>query len=178
MALDHVRNVLHGFMRSGPIYAAITALRPVASPLYLCLKRRHTGSSDRSANSKVLLQCTRCLASRANAISKAMTMRQRPQCGPAEALQHTWTDLGTSAQELSLDFTLPTGQSFRWKTHSPGEYFGVVGERAVGQQDFRLLYSYRYELSSPGQHCTIASSSHSLAVCKARQRELGQVFSC
>ncbi|KAK9863991.1 hypothetical protein WJX84_001937 [Apatococcus fuscideae] len=39
--------------------------------------------------------------------------------------------LGTSREELSLDFTLPTGQSFRWRQTGQSEYTGVVANRLV-----------------------------------------------
>jgi hypothetical protein len=42
-----------------------------------------------------------------------------------------WRPLGTPPAELALDYTLPTGQSFRWRRAAPGEYVGVVGRRAV-----------------------------------------------
>ena len=42
-----------------------------------------------------------------------------------------WTLLGTPSPELRLEFTLPTGQSFRWKETSPGVFTGVLGRRAV-----------------------------------------------
>ena len=34
---------------------------------------------------------------------------------------------GTSAKELRLDNTLPTGQSFRWRKTTEGDYVGVTG---------------------------------------------------
>lgn len=42
-----------------------------------------------------------------------------------------WTLIGTPSSELRLEFTLPTGQSFRWKPTAPGEFTGVLGRRAV-----------------------------------------------
>lgn len=39
-----------------------------------------------------------------------------------------------TAQELTLDFTLPTGQSFRWRQTQPHEYTGVIGDRLVRLQ--------------------------------------------
>ncbi|KAI3435875.1 hypothetical protein D9Q98_001933 [Chlorella vulgaris] len=45
----------------------------------------------------------------------------------------TWCSLGTPASELRLEWTLPTGQSFRWRqtADDPLEFTGVVGQRAV-----------------------------------------------
>lgn len=42
-----------------------------------------------------------------------------------------WRRLGTPRRQLCLDFTLPTGQSFRWRKTGPGEYTGVIGQRVV-----------------------------------------------
>ena len=40
--------------------------------------------------------------------------------------------LGTPSEELRLEHTLPTGQSFRWRpTSQPNEFIGVLGRRAV-----------------------------------------------
>ncbi|KAK9805430.1 hypothetical protein WJX73_005270 [Symbiochloris irregularis] len=55
-----------------------------------------------------------------------------------------WRSLRTTANELRLDFTLPTGQTFRWRLVSPGEYSGIIGQRALAmRQDLQtgdLLY--------------------------------------
>ena len=44
---------------------------------------------------------------------------------------------GTTKEELSLEFTLPTGQSFRWRSVEAVEptYVGVVGQRVVCPTD-------------------------------------------
>ncbi len=42
-----------------------------------------------------------------------------------------WQSLGTPAAELRLEFTLTTGQSFRWRQVGAGEYVGVIGQRVV-----------------------------------------------
>lgn len=44
-----------------------------------------------------------------------------------------WTALGTPTAELRLEFTLPTGQSFRWVKTGGDEYTGVIGQRVVRQ---------------------------------------------
>ena len=36
-----------------------------------------------------------------------------------------------SNRELSLDHTLPTGQTFRWRKLDSGGYIGVIGRRVV-----------------------------------------------
>lgn len=45
-----------------------------------------------------------------------------------------WTLLGTPPAELQLDFTLPTGQSFRWQRTGDGEFTGVIGQRVVSMR--------------------------------------------
>ena len=39
--------------------------------------------------------------------------------------------LGLPPHELTLEHTLPTGQSFRWRRTGDGEFTGVVGRRVV-----------------------------------------------
>ena len=57
--------------------------------------------------------------------------------GPQTACQGTvkWQSLGTSRQELTLDFTLPTGQSFRWRKSGDADYTGVLNQRLVRTLD-------------------------------------------
>ena len=47
--------------------------------------------------------------------------------------QSGWQSLGTPPCELRLEWTLPTGQSFRWRQTSdePLEFTGMIGQRAV-----------------------------------------------
>lgn len=45
--------------------------------------------------------------------------------------QEEWVSLNVSASELQLCFTLPTGQSFRWRETAACEYTGVIGSRVV-----------------------------------------------
>lgn len=40
-----------------------------------------------------------------------------------------WRRLGAPAEEVQLRFTLPTGQSFRWRPTGPDEFTGVIGQR-------------------------------------------------
>ena len=50
----------------------------------------------------------------------------------------SWQEIpGTTKEELSLEFTLPTGQSFRWRRVEAAEptYDGVVGQRVVCPED-------------------------------------------
>lgn len=42
-----------------------------------------------------------------------------------------WQSLGAPRRELNLHFTLPTGQSFRWRKTGEDEYTGLIGPRVV-----------------------------------------------
>ncbi len=44
-----------------------------------------------------------------------------------------WTSLGVPPEEMTLDFCLPTGQTFRFhkEPHAEGRYIGVLGQRLV-----------------------------------------------
>ena len=44
---------------------------------------------------------------------------------------HQWHSLGMPRSELCLAFTLPTGQSFRWRKTGDDEYTGVIHKRVV-----------------------------------------------
>ena len=44
-----------------------------------------------------------------------------------------WQSLGAGPKELTLDFTLPTGQSFRWRQTGVAEFTGVVDNRVVSR---------------------------------------------
>ncbi|KAL6748233.1 hypothetical protein V8C86DRAFT_1183525 [Haematococcus lacustris] len=50
--------------------------------------------------------------------------------------------LGVPRSELTLDFCLPTGQSFRWRQLGDGCYTGVIGQRLVRlvQQEEDVVY--------------------------------------
>ena len=50
---------------------------------------------------------------------------------PASAHSMAWQSLGAAPAELTLDFTLPTGQSFRWRQTGQAEFTGVVDNRVV-----------------------------------------------
>lgn len=45
-----------------------------------------------------------------------------------------WVSLGVPSTELRLEFTLPTGQSFRWVREADDRYIGVIGDRVVNLQ--------------------------------------------
>ena len=49
----------------------------------------------------------------------------------ATAVEAGWKSLGTPRSELTLDFSLPTGQSFRWRRSGDNEYTGVLNQRLV-----------------------------------------------
>lgn len=50
-----------------------------------------------------------------------------------------WQSLEAPSDELKLDFTLPTGQSFRWRRTGEAEFTGVVDNRVVS---CRHLHNY------------------------------------
>lgn len=61
-----------------------------------------------------------------------------------------WTLLGTPSEELRLDCTLPTGQSFRWRELAPGAlYVGVLGRRAVALRQLDGDVAYRVLARAP-----------------------------
>ncbi len=49
----------------------------------------------------------------------------------ASAHSMAWQSLSAAPAELTLDFTLPTGQSFRWRQTGQAEFTGVVDNRVV-----------------------------------------------
>jgi 8-oxoguanine DNA glycosylase, N-terminal domain len=61
-----------------------------------------------------------------------MAIAQGSQAGTAG---RGWRKLGAPPSELRLAFTLPTGQSFRWRRCGPEDFIGVVGQRLVGGSD-------------------------------------------
>ena len=56
--------------------------------------------------------------------------------GPGERLDGSWQSLDCPSSELRLEFTLPTGQSFRWRKTGPQEYTGVIQQRVVSSPLF------------------------------------------
>ena len=65
-----------------------------------------------------------------------------------------WVSLGVGAKELRLENTLPTGQSFRWRETTEGDYVGVIGERVVSMRQAPDDVLYRV-------HCRPSASSAS-----------------
>ena len=64
------------------------------------------------------------------ACKPATTVRSVHQASDL-ASSTAWRPLGTPSEELRLEFTLPTGQSFRWRDMGEGLFTGVVGNRVV-----------------------------------------------
>jgi N-glycosylase/DNA lyase len=76
----------------------------------------------------------------------------------------SWAPLaGLAADELDLDFTLPTGQSFRWRRTAPAVYTGVVGRRVVqvSQREAHLLLAAS---SAPASSCAAAAAAFRVLV--------------
>ena len=65
-----------------------------------------------------------------------------------------WVSLGVGAKELRLENTLPTGQSFRWRETTEGDYVGVIGQRVVSMRQAPDDVLYRV-------HCRPSASSAS-----------------
>ncbi|KAL4458510.1 hypothetical protein ABPG75_013375 [Micractinium tetrahymenae] len=87
------------------------------------------------------------------------TPKREPGQADAADEQSGWRSLGTPVGELRLEWTLPTGQSFRWRQtgEAPLEYMGVVGRRAV-----RLR-----QLANDVQYQVIARAPQDLAAADA-----------
>ena len=65
---------------------------------------------------------------------------------PTAASNSQWYSLNAPRSELNLHFTLPTGQTFRWKKTAAEEYTGLIGDRAVcsahsAPQRFKFKYA-------------------------------------
>ena len=60
-----------------------------------------------------------------------------------------WVSLGVGAKELRLENTLPTGQSFRWRETTEGDYVGVIGERVVSMRQAPDDVLYRVHAALP-----------------------------
>ncbi|KAK9811557.1 hypothetical protein WJX72_005824 [[Myrmecia] bisecta] len=63
-----------------------------------------------------------------------------------------WRSLGAPSAELRLEFTLPTGQSFRWRQTGEGEYTGVVDRRVVRVQQLEDDVVYQVIARGEGAH--------------------------
>ena len=73
----------------------------------------------------------------------------------------SWTSLGTSAAELRLDATLPTGQSFRWRRVPGGDFVGVVSGVAyhLRQADNDVQFR-RLDLQTATEPAASATAKH------------------
>ena len=96
----------------------LSRMHPVSSP------QLHTAQGQRNSRS---------ISARGRSLK-----RTRPEAMAHGEFDHLWRRLGTNAAELSLDFTLPTGQSFRWKATASHMYTGVIGQRAVSGARYAL----------------------------------------
>ena len=66
-------------------------------------------------------------------------LRWRAMMSASEATDaRGWRSLAMPKKELCLAFTLPTGQSFRWRKTGDDVYTGVVHKRVVGHQHASL----------------------------------------
>lgn len=66
----------------------------------------------------------------------ASPVKPQPPATPAKPAAAGWTPLGLPPAELALHHTLPTGQSFRWRSAGAEHgYVGVIGRRVVQMAD-------------------------------------------
>lgn len=65
-----------------------------------------------------------------------------------------WVSLGTPRTELVLAHTLPTGQSFRWRLTTRGDYVGVIGKRVVSMRQCEDDVLYRVHCRPAGEDAT------------------------
>ena len=72
---------------------------------------------------------------------------------PCTVHDDCWRSLGTPRAELQLDYTLPTGQSFRWRRTAAGEYTGVIGQRVVSGVEQQTVQHW------PASSCLASASA-------------------
>lgn len=97
------------------------------------------GWATKAANPKVLSaassagKCSRHIKAQLNTrlASTAAQDFSASACSSDTAHSMAWQSLGAGPAELTLDFTLPTGQSFRWRQTGVAEFTGVVDNRVV-----------------------------------------------
>ncbi|XP_044520419.1 N-glycosylase/DNA lyase isoform X1 [Gracilinanus agilis] len=68
-----------------------------------------------------------------------------------------WASIPCPRSELDLDLVLSSGQSFRWREHSPRHWTGVLDSRlwTLTQADGRLHYTIYGEEAGPGAQQTL-----------------------
>jgi N-glycosylase/DNA lyase len=79
--------------------------------------------------------------------------------GPAGSMDNAsgdtgWVSLRTPRTELVLNHTLPTGQSFRWRLNTDGDYVGVIGKRVVSMRQATDDVLYRVHCRPNGEDAT------------------------
>ena len=71
-----------------------------------------------------------------------------------------WQSLAMPKKELCLAFTLPTGQSFRWRKTGEDEYTGVIHHRVVGVYSLCLPYNHSCSSFLLCGMCNVRSSRY------------------
>lgn len=92
-------------------------------------------------------------SSRSRALLSRRASSSSVRAASAFSTMGSWHAIpGTTKEELSLEFTLPTGQSFRWRRVEAAEptYDGVVGQRAVCPVEHAAVPSRLCELHHVG----------------------------
>ncbi|DBA76918.1 TPA: 8-oxoguanine glycosylase ogg1 [Trebouxia sp. C0004] len=96
----------------------------------------------------------------------------------ASAHSVVWQSLGAAPAELTLDFTLPTGQSFRWRQTGQAEFTGVVDNRVVKVQqtpsDVRYQVIARGDSAACSEDAAVLRNYFNLQACL---EELSQEWS-
>lgn len=102
----------------------------VRRELRYALPERNSGGdiSSESRDEKSLMTAFHTSAASSQTVQANMTTNPIITANSGE---DAWNFLGTPRTELRLEFTLPTGQSFRWTKVTNDTYLGVVHKRAV-----------------------------------------------
>ena len=103
----------------------------------LCARcdNEHLIQTAHSEPAKLLLYARKAALARAaqarRKVSRPATRCAASMAAVAPEWRLEWQTVQAPRSEVNLHFTLPTGQTFRWKRTAEEEYTGLLGERAV-----------------------------------------------
>ena len=86
--------------------------------------------------------------------SRSVAAMNPPAAAVVDERGGGWVSLGTPRTELVLAHTLPTGQSFRWRLTTRGDYVGVIGKRVVSMRQCEDDVLYRVHCRPAGEDAT------------------------
>ena len=86
--------------------------------------------------------------------SRSVAAMNPPAAAVVDERGGGWVSLGTPRSELVLAHTLPTGQSFRWRLTTRGDYVGVIGKRVVSMRQCDDDVLYRVHCRPAGEDAT------------------------